>query len=62
LHVLICGEGHTYPDIERNAEYLHHLETEISFLRKQLQEKDAQLSLFIESKLELHRSATNPLR
>ena len=62
LHVLICGEGHAYPDIERNAEYLHHLETEISFLRKQLQEKDAQLSLLIESKLELHRSAANPLR
>lgn len=62
LHALICGEGHSYPDVERNSEYLHHLEAEISFLRKQLQEKEAQVSMLLESKLELHRSAANPLR
>lgn len=59
---LIHGPDATYPDTSRNAEYLHHLEQEVVFLRKQLQEKEAQLSLLIESKLDQQRSATNPLR
>lgn len=62
LHTLICGSDEPYPSLERNADYLHHLEQEVVFLRKQLQEKESQLSMLLESKLELHRSATNPLR
>jgi transcriptional regulator with XRE-family HTH domain len=62
LHELICGSNQPFPDLERNADYLHHLEKEVVFLRKQLQEKEYQLSMILESKLEQQRSATNPLR
>jgi hypothetical protein len=45
-----------------SAEYLHHLKQEVAFLRKQLQDKEAQLSMLLESKIDPYRSATNPLR
>lgn len=62
LHALVCGEDHSNQESSVGNEYLHHLKQEVTFLRKQLQEKEAQLSLLLESKLDPHRSATNPLR
>lgn len=62
MHALVCGEDHSNHDPSFGNEYLHHLKQEVAFLRKQLQEKEAQLSILLESKLDPHRSAANPLR
>lgn len=62
LHTLVCGEDHVGSEFKHNVDYMNHLKQEVAFLRNQLQEKEAQLSLLLENKTDPHRSATNPLR
>jgi transcriptional regulator with XRE-family HTH domain len=62
LHTLVCGDDHMSSESLPSTEYLHHLKQEVAFLRKQLQDKEAQLSMLLESKIDPFRSATNPLR